>query len=59
MANKGNLTVKSRGLSDLHIPELQGKELGKKSHVVRGHQVSSPVLGQMFGLWKPRARGDD
>eukprot|EP00069_Balaena_mysticetus_P009163 bmy_01216T0 len=33
MANKGNLYVKSTGLSDPHIPELQGKELGKNSYI--------------------------
>lgn len=28
MTNKGNLNVKSTGLSDLHIPEMQEKEVG-------------------------------
>lgn len=35
MANKGNLKGKSTGLSDLHTPELQEKEVEKKSHIVR------------------------
>lgn len=33
MANIGNQSVKSRGLSDLHIPELQEK--WGESHIVR------------------------
>lgn len=39
MANKVNLYVKSTGLSDPHIPELQGKELGKNSYVVRASDI--------------------
>lgn len=39
MANKGNLKMSSTGLSDLHIPELQEKEVGKKSHIVKASDI--------------------
>lgn len=39
MANKGNLRVKGTGLSDLHILELQEKEVGKKPHNVRASDI--------------------
>lgn len=39
MANEGNLKVNSTGLSDLHIPGLQAKEVGKKSHTVGASDI--------------------
>lgn len=43
----------------IHISQNSKDRNWGRIPTLYGHQISSPVLGQMSGFWKPRARGDD